>query len=292
MTSIDPATIPDDPFEGIADDAAVDAAATVHDLLGRTKRAFVPLRNEFVQKHDGPDRAGILATLVRGRHHRALDALLLLHALQPILPDSPLPMSTWARMLSTSRPCTPNGASKAFAILEDLGLVTRELVPNSRKTVLTPLHETGSGAGWTRPGRDAPERFFTIPHEYWTSGLVDDLTLPGKAMFLIILKETQDPSRLTFSMPVSKAQEWYGISERTAERGYSQLGRHHADVLRVRVQKVADAKHPAGRREIHHRALRSPYSTKARAMVQATAAAAARGSASKPRQKGGERGEP
>jgi hypothetical protein len=41
-------------------------------------------------------------------------------------------------------------------------------------------------------------------------------------MLLIMLAETQALTKTAFNMPVERAQEWYGISERTAERGYGE----------------------------------------------------------------------
>jgi hypothetical protein len=92
-------------------------------------------------------------------------------------------------------------------------------------------------------------------------------------MLLIILAETQDPRKPRFAMAVERAKEWYGLSERTAERGYGELSK--AGVLLVRRAKVADARHPAGRRDVYWRALASPFGTDDRARLQAAARTAA-----------------
>jgi hypothetical protein len=79
----------------------------------------------------------------------------------------------------------------------------------------------------------------------------------------------------TFAMAVERAKDWYGISERTAERGYQQLrGERVAPdepLLRVHKQVVVDLRSPTGLRPIHHRALADPYSQEARAKARATA---------------------
>lgn len=260
-----------DPFVGLVDAPALGPADARDDLLGRALRGYVPIRKEFVQKFVRPaasvNRGSTLATLVTSRGQRALDALLLLYALQPVLPGSPLPMATWARILSTRTRCTPNGASKTFSLLEQLHLVAK--TGDGRTPIIDPLREDGSDRPWTRPGLEEEEGpgYFTLPHDYWTDGYCDKLALPGKAMLLIMLAETQDPTgKLTFKMAAERAPDWYGISERTAERGYTQLS--GVGLLQVRRVKVPDARHPAGRREEYHRALASPFSTSDRARLQ------------------------
>ena len=265
----------DDPFDEVAPDApAMTPLETVTTLLDSAKRGYVPLRKVFVQKErTEKERAAKLAELVHGRHQRPIDAFLLIHALEPILGNNPFSLRTWARMMSTKTHCSPSAASKAFDTLLDLNLVSRK--QDGHAPVIRPLHE-GTGGPWSRPGEDDNEGgpgYFTLPHAYWTSGYADRLTLPGKAMLLIILSETQSPTKKTFAMPVSKAQAWYGISERTAERGYRELT--NAGVLLTKIQKVPDARHPAGRREIYHRALDAPFSTFERARLQGQAQAAA-----------------
>lgn len=267
-----------DPFAGIEDVPDHTPADNRALLLNNAKRGYVPLRKVFCQQErTAATRAAKLAALVHGKHHRPLDALLLLHALEPILRDEPLDIRTWARLLSVNSPCSPNAASKAFSVLVDLGLVTR--THEGRRARLHPLHEL-TGEQWTRPGEDDQEGgpgYFTVPHAYWTLGYADRLTLPGKAMLLIILSDTQATKKTSFSMAVSDAYDWYGISERTAERGYRELSRENLTV--VKVQKIPDLRHPAGRREIWHRALVAPFSTWDRAQLQKAARTAARGRA-------------
>jgi hypothetical protein len=169
-------------------------------------------------------------------------------------------------MLSRGRvPCTSTAASKAFDALVNLKLAERQ--NSGRKVILTPLLEDGSGRAWSRPGQDRTDigpGYFTIPYDYWTSGLVDQLGLPGKAMLLIMLAETTQ--HRTFAMAVERAPQWYGISERTAERGYQQL--NQAKVLLQRRQVVVDPRSPTGLRAVWHRALDDPYNTDARAKLQ------------------------
>lgn len=259
-----------DPFAGLVDDPDPGPAGTRDQLLNAALRGFVPVRKVFVQKPKGSsERASMLARLVSGHHHRPLDAFLLLHALQPILEGSPLDLGTWARILSTGRPCTPAAASKAFAVLVDLQLAKR--TGTNRRPVIQPLREDGEAGAWSKPGLVEEEGpgYFTLPHNYWTDGFVDELTLPGKAMLLILLAETQNPKTPAFNMAVERAHAWYGISERTAERGHSELSKQK--LLLVKRTKKADPRHPAGRRDVYWRALRSPFATDDRARLQQAA---------------------
>jgi len=257
----------EDPFAGLSDEPDPGPAGTLTDLLQGGRRDYVPLRKVFVQRPSTEAvRAAPLADLVKGRYHRALDALLLLHALQPVLPGTPLALKSWARILSTRTTCTPAAASGAFDTLVELQLATRS--GPARRPTVEPLHEDASGGVWTRPGMVEEEGpgYFVLPHAYWEGGLADTLNLPGKAMLLIILAETQNPKTPAFSMAVERAHAWYGLSERTAERGYSELSK--AGVLLVRRTKVVDKHHPAGRRDVYWRALKSPYGTADRARLQ------------------------
>ncbi|MGI5151362.1 hypothetical protein ACQEVC_34200 [Plantactinospora sp. CA-294935] len=272
------------PFADVKDEDPLDGPDARSRLLEGAKRGYAPLRKVFVQRPDrGAARASVLAAMVTARQERALDAFLLLHGLEPVLDnDNPLALAVWARMLSAPGDrWSPQNVGRAFEALEKRNLVIRE--SKGRGILVRPKLEDGSGAAWTRPGADATtvgKGYLTIPHTYWTTGLVDRLSMPGKAMFLIMLSETtKNP---TFSMAVERAQSWYGISERTAERGYRELKEQKADdggpLLLEHRQLVADARSPTGLRAVWHRALAAPYSQAARAELQrATAKAARRG---------------
>lgn len=246
-----------DPFTGIEDLPAITPEETRIELFQAAKRGFVRIRKDFVQQESVPRGGTVLAKLVSGHKERALDALLTVHALQPILRDSPLPLAVWARLLN----CTPRSAGAALRVLESMEVLQ---VAGTRVTPEIILNrENGDGKPWSdvaeseRPGRG----FFTIPFDFWTTGAIDLLGLAGKVMFLILLKETQDPNakRRTFIMTNERAQEWYGISERTAERGYKQL--RQEKILLEKLQLVPSSRHPLGRREQWHRVLSYPYSS-------------------------------
>lgn len=265
-----------DPFANLTSDPDPGPAGQRATLLDDTKRGYTLIRKEWAQRPSTEQtRPSLLAKFVSGRKERALDAFLLLHAYQPILEGTPLTLRTWARVLSTKRDCAPADALAAFEQLRNLNLVT--ITGDRSLPVITPLKEDGSGEPWTRPGSDPTEGgigYFTIPYDYWRSGLADRLGLPGKAMFLITLKETQDPKSPAFHIAYERAQEWYGVSERTAERGFSQLSLEN--VLLTKTVKRASARHPLGLRDEHWRALASPYSAVDRQLLQAAAQSAVR----------------
>ena len=262
-----------DPFAGIEDEAPRAPADLRAELLGNAHRGYATLRKVFVQQpNDAPSRPSILGDMVTGRQENALRLLLLTLALEA-LRDLKLPPSRWAEMLGTVRPCSPHQFSRAVQQLEERKHVQR--TGTSRLLGLTPLLEDGSGADYTRPtavGAEVGRGFFIIPDDAWLTGLIDRLRLPGLAMFLVCLHDThQHPS---FQVPLDKMSFWYGISERTAERGYNELLAQN--VLRTRVQMVTAPCTPSGLRPITHRALSDPYSKDARELLQATARARVR----------------
>lgn len=261
-----------DPFEELEDEAAADAAFTRADLLEQAKRGFVRIRKDFVQRETKP-RPSVLADLVSGGSALALDLLLTAHALQPILGDSPLDIKSWTRMLGDD--VTVRRTSNAFKTLEEMNLLKIEGKRGTPEVVLK--RENGDGKPWKKdPEEDAAERgrgFFALPFDYWTSGLIDTLKLPGKAMLLVMLKETQDPNgKLTFVMAHERATEFYGFSERTAERGYLEL--RQQNLFNERPRLVKSGRHPLGLREEWHRALVFPYSTDHRETLRKIARAA------------------
>ena len=214
-----------DRFADLTDEPDTGPAGTRKTLLDSARRGYVPLRKVLVQKPSTEVvRASSLAALVSGRHHRPLDLLLLLHALQPILDGSPLSLGTWARVMSCGSHCSRTGVTRAFETLAGLNLVSR--VKAGSAPIYLPLVEDGRDAPWTRAGVDQEEGpgYFTLPHEYWTSGWAErhedagqgDAAHPARA-------ETQSPKKPTFTMAVERRSRWAWISERTAERGYTEL---------------------------------------------------------------------
>lgn len=267
-----------DPFSAFADEEPDEGAAMRAELL--SKRGYFPLRKEFVQRRRQaePDanRHSVLHELVQARQPRALMALLLAHAIAPTLQTDPfLPLATWARMLSTpTRPCSSTQASAALNVLHDRELLVR--TDRGRQVQLTLLTEDGTKQPWERAGLgDVGPGFFIVPHTLFSDGLFDNLNLPGLAMLLLALHETNQ--KPVFNVAVDKLPRWYGLSERTGERGYREL--IAAGIMKVHVQKVRDGRSPTGLRRVHHRMLVGAYGTESRRALQQQARRAARATA-------------
>jgi hypothetical protein len=148
------------------------------------------------------------------------------------------------------------------------------VVEHGMTVELFPLLEDGSGREWTPPTGedDDPDLrlYMTVPHELFTDDVLDQLRLPGLAVLLVALKETSTTA--VFSVAVERFQQWYGFSERTAERGYGELV--DAGLVRVHRQLVRDSRMPRGVKAKYHRTLLGPFSTQSRRDAQARAQSA------------------
>jgi hypothetical protein len=267
------------PPEKLADEEPAGPAETRARLLRDSRRTMVPIRHAAIQRprSTGRERGAKLAELVRGRQTRALDAWLLLLALEPVLEGTPLPSTVWARALSPDAgpSISAAGLSKTWGVLEAAGLAERGTRINRRANVM-PLREDGSGKTYSRPGLDprgTSTGYFWLPIRYWLDAWHRELSLPAKATLLIWLSATSQ--QLYFAMSYEQAPNWYGISERTAERGVRELER--LGLMTSLGQKVADARSPLGHTIRYHRSLTGAFSLISRqaahaAMVKQAAA--------------------
>lgn len=197
----------------------------LHAMLKGTARGGVPIRSAFVQLKEPDDlgsRHGLLAQFTTDA--RALDAYLLIHALASSKAPhtASYPAITWAHALGFDIDATPTSArqrwSKAVARLISLRLIEAER--DGRQSVYTLLHESGNGDPYTRPKSLTEGGWITIPYSYWLDGLAEEMTLPEKVMLLVSLDQKQ-----RFELPTPRTNEWYGISESTASRGFRGLVR-------------------------------------------------------------------
>lgn len=267
-----------DPFADLVDDvdpATPDEVRTHY--LGRAKRGYAELHRDWVQRPSGSKspRGSALATLVTERRENALEAFLLLHSLQPVLGlGQPLDMDKWAKLMTRTTPVSDTSASKAFRALADMNLVSRDRL--GKHTTITPLSEDGSGDAWERPGiREKPgQGYFTLPFAYWLEGYSTLLHLPGKAMLLVLLSATTQ-RKPAVQIPIDRTEEWYGISRRTAQRGYHELSA--AGVMREHTQRIKNPEVKGGFHHVYHRALVGPFGTSRRHELQQAARAASAG---------------
>jgi hypothetical protein len=261
----------ENPFAGIVNDEPHSSQSLREFYLSRAKRGFGSVRHVFVQKQQGDHaRTSTLARFVNQRQHAALDLYLLLLALEPVVVESPISLQAWTLLLGPQASAATT--AKAFKTLQEWKLVHRE--PGKALYRVRPLREDAEDEPYTRPdgSKDFIQWYFSIPSEYWTDGHCDRLTLPGKAMMLVLLAGTsQKPSQ---NVPAQQVKDWYGFSERTAERGYREL--NLAKLIREHEAYERDPRSPINLRRVYHRAFNEPFDTATRHKRQDKAAKAMR----------------
>jgi hypothetical protein len=259
----------------LQDEAPASPKDTRLALLARTPRPYVKIRHTFVQKRYSPrrpaaPRGAVLGDFVTDHQQRALDAFLLLLALEPWLDsDNPVEAGIWARALCDD-PLSLASVSRVWLQLE-----RRRLIERGRRkghAFVRPTREDGKGVAYVRPGRDlddgkpvaVADQFFVLPHDYWALGLDQKLGMPGKALLLIGLHLTG--TKPTFYLPYDSAPKWYGLSPETVARGVREL--RDAGLLQEYFQKVKADLSPTGLTTRTHYRLEAPFSMEARAALQ------------------------
>ena len=199
-------------------------AEAIAELMDRAKRPHVPIRNTFVQKGTGRVRTpGPVAEFVTDRDEFGLDLYLLLHLVTAAADPSTGVFSTtidaagWVRSMGLD-PSANNKTkvSKAFARLERRGLISRGRSGNRGRYTL--LDEGGDGDAYEHPSTRG--FFFKLPNAYWLNEWHLELGLPAKALLLISLSLGYQER---FILPKRQAQNWYGISPSTTQKGLSAL---------------------------------------------------------------------
>lgn len=193
---------------------------TMQLLLEKSQRKEgVPLRASFV--HGGTSRRkaepGPLADFVHKHDSTALDLYLLALTVATSAPfEVRYPAATWARALRIS---DLSAISRAWARIEERRLISR--VRQGRLAKITILKESGKGGAYTHPSRGVkPDPYGKLPLAYWRDQYFRSLNLPAKSMLLITLC-WHGP----LTLPSEHAEEWYGISADTCERGLGMLER-------------------------------------------------------------------
>ncbi|AWN30994.1 hypothetical protein DKG71_37355 [Streptomyces sp. NEAU-S7GS2] len=130
--------------------------------------------------------------------------------------------TTWARSVGIfDETAGTTAVSRAWKVLKELRLITRARGEGG-KSILTKLHEDGSGRPYTPPGEGLGDPYFQLPYEYWDGGWHNTLSLPGKAMLLIASNERKP----RFALPQERIPDWYGISADSAGKGIRELSQH------------------------------------------------------------------
>ena len=244
----------------------------VTDMLSKTRRPGVPIRRSFVQvpKPGRPDgsRDALLSKLVKSRSDNYLDAYLLIHALASSSEPFEVwyPSQSWVRALGLDDTVGTGGAgsveaartqwSKIVRKLVDLKLIKRRRAAANKMNYVL-LDESGNEADYERPRDRGDGGWFTIPHIYWTGDFYRTLGLPAKAMLLIALSSPD-----TFQLPLARVSDWYGISESTARRGFTEL--EQAGILVWDQDWKADTRSPTVWVEVRNYRLLSPWTRQER----------------------------
>ena len=193
------------------------------EYLAKSHRAgYVPLAKIFCRPATTGDET-TLSKLVRAHDVATLDLyqLVLVKAVSLRQGDlatgvGPYPARVWGRLLGIGEMTGLSALSRILRRAEFRQLLRRE--HRGSGIVLYPLREEGDGGDYARPlgGRRRP--YLQIPLQYWKDGWDRLLTLPAKAMLLVLL------SREDWSvLPFDEVEDWYSITRETAEKGIREL---------------------------------------------------------------------
>lgn len=199
-------------------------------LLRGQVRGYTQIRNLLVQLPEADadgSRSSVLARAVTERRRRELLLYLLLLGARPVVESQqerePLAAAVWIRALTGpgEPPWSTTTLSRAWSNLEQMGLLDTKR--EKRAKWVAPYREDGTGVPYEKPGgRNGRENhYFILPDSFWHSGLFAQLTLPGLAMFLLFLKETNKEPE--FQISAERVEDWYGISRRSAQNGIDDL---------------------------------------------------------------------
>jgi len=246
-------------------------AETRAEMTRLSARGYTQLRHVLVQLPDrDKPRPSTVSKMLSGRRHRALLLYVLLLTAWPWLHDrrEPLAADVWIRALTADGAPTwsPSTLSRAWADLEELGLVTKKRERRFARTV--PRREDG-GDDYEAPGgrTDRWNAYFVLPDEFWNEEHFAKLSLPALVMLLVVLKETnlKDEVWLTYD----NAEEWYGIKPKSAQNGLTELV--ELGLLERRRELVTAPLSPTGKTTRQYYSLTGPYSQSARSKTRARA---------------------
>jgi hypothetical protein len=248
-------------------------AETREEYLRRGRSGSTKVRNQLIQQPRTQDRGRSQPAMLPrfARNHRALILYLGLLTNWPWLSrgDKALRADAWIRFLTSEEPgaltWTPQSLSHAWGVLDELNLVERDY--ESRLRLITPRHESGSGADYTPPDGKGSDTYFVIPGAFWTHDYFATLSWPALAVLLVLLKETG--GRPSAELPIDRAEAFYGISRTTAEKGLAELRRK--GLVQSKLRWVPDFEATQGRRHASLHAPLGPFSYAARKEIQTTA---------------------
>lgn len=191
-----------------------------------SRRHSAPVRVEFVRDVGGSGSTP-LAHLVRiggrggGVALRLYLSLIWRSSAEPF--TTSLPARKWAELLALPDP-GGRGARRiveALKTLEDARLIAVER-RSGDTSVVTLLHESGSGAPYSLPRGDRGELYLQVPSTLWLNGELHELSAPGVAMLLAVLVDQSAPGEPVW-WATSVFHGRFGLSPATRARGTKEL---------------------------------------------------------------------
>lgn len=203
---------------------ACEHAAEIDESASRRRSA--PVRVEFVRDAGGGGSTP-LSDLVRvggrggGVALRLYLSLIWRSSAEPF--TTSLPARKWAELLALPDP-SGRGARRIVEALKTLE--AENLIAVERRSgdtsVVTLLHESGSGAAYTLPRGDRGERYLQVPSQLWLNGELHELAAPGVAMLLAVLVDQSAPGEPVW-WATSVFHGRFGLSPATRARGTKEL---------------------------------------------------------------------
>lgn len=97
------------------------------------------------------------------------------------------------------------------------------LKPDTGAKRITLLKEDGSGEPYAPPSGRGSEGFFRVPETFWTEGLVQNLSGPGVAMFLVFLSAGGNEPGKAMSFHETVVRQTFGLSKNIRSAGINEL---------------------------------------------------------------------
>ncbi|WP_141392929.1 hypothetical protein [Glutamicibacter sp. BW77] len=205
------------------------------------KHSGAPIRRSFTDAQD--NELSPLASLMRGSRGqggggrgggtRLAVLLTLLWVLRAGHHDSDRPARFWAQLIGLNEPKTDGARAvrDSFHELAKRKLITVDsVIPGTLLIQL--LREDGTGIPYSSPvasqvGGAVTEPYFRIPPALWETGLISELSGPGLAMFVIVMRSVRSDrpqNKLWFSSASFK--ERYSLGDSTRKSGLRELVEH------------------------------------------------------------------
>lgn len=259
-----------------ADGSGATPADTREQMTKLAGRGYAQFRGVLVQLPDEDEnglRASTLSRMVSDRRHRELILYMWVLTNWTWLQDRDMPLEAgvWVRSLTAPGGLTwsQSTLSRSWKHLEELGLLeprTRE----DRLVRITPRREDGHEAYTPPEGRTEWEHvYFTMPDSFWTDEWFAKLSLPALAVFLVMLKETNDSKRQEFRFTYKQLEPWYGLKPRTVQNGVDQL--QELGLITSRDEVIKAPLSATGKTIRRHYALTGDFSQISRAKLRQVA---------------------